>query len=93
MRFGAYTVLCAGFYAARGLVGDRLGWWEDSGDGFELAICGVGGIDGGDEGTEMTSQTRGTAAARDEAGARERAGGGERAGLLVAGAATSDRRG
>ncbi|ACO67941.1 amino acid-polyamine-organocation family, partial [Micromonas commoda] len=24
VRFGAYTVLCAGFYAARGLVGDRL---------------------------------------------------------------------
>ena len=96
VRFGAYTVLCAGFYAARGLVGDRLGWWDDSGDGFELAIGGVGGIDGGNEGTEMTTQTRGTAsAAASAAGAArdEEEGEGERAGLLVAGAATSDRRG
>jgi hypothetical protein len=79
------------------LVGDRLGWWDDSGDGFELAICGVGGIDGGDEGTEMTTQTRGTASAASAASAGaardEEEGEGERAGLLVAGAATSDRRG
>jgi hypothetical protein len=56
----------------------------------------VGGIDGGDEGTEMTTQTRGTASASASAsaGARdEEEGEGERAGLLVAGAATSDRRG
>ena len=87
VRFGAYTALCAGFYAVRGLVGDRLGWWEDSfGDGFDSAVGGARGAGGVDEGMEMTTQARGTAAAAAE-------GEGERAGLLVRGAATSDRRG
>ena len=86
VRFGAYTILCAGFYVARGLTLDsRIR--EDSG-GCE--VDGVLAVGAGDEGTEMTSLR--TAAARDEEDGAE-GGEGERAGLLVAGAATSDRRG
>ena len=85
VRFGAYTILCAGFYVARGLTLDsRIR--EDSG-GCE--VDGVLAVGAGDEGTEMTSLR--TAAARDEEDGAD--GEGERAGLLVAGAATSDRRG
>lgn len=79
VRFGAYTVLCAGYYAARGLtLGSRIR--EDSGGCGVDGVLGDGAGDGdGDEGTEMTSVR--TAAARDEEEGAE--GEGERRRLLV----------